>query len=205
MTEYTDCKLMSVQAAKVETCYELTYHMWEEALMLEHYWHNVVEFHGGAAIAGADEVTSKDEAEWTLTGVLMGMHELFPERMDEDGNKLEKCYDIYGNRSWSDDCAGVKNTYKNAIKIGDMPVYTSEPAITGNNAVDITCHLNDDALSAELTGEDWCELIEKKNGMFQFKYKPAIVCTNPLNEIFTGGTNCFYLNGAWESRESYMT
>lgn len=57
---------MSVQAAKVETCYYYTYHMWEEALMLEHYWHNIVEFAGEDATM--DEVTHKEEAEWTLLG-----------------------------------------------------------------------------------------------------------------------------------------
>lgn len=168
MTEYTDCKLKSVQSAKIETCYAHVYHMYEEALMLEHYWHNIVEYHGGDDAAPASEVTSKEEAEWTLKGTLNGLYELFPDRFDEDGYPLEKCYDIYDNASYGDDCTRVKNTYKNAIQIGDLPVYTSKPKTTeGLGQVDIECHLNDDALETVLlTGAENCELVEKKNGMF---------------------------------------
>lgn len=82
-----------------------------------------------------------------------------------------------------------------------MPVYTGIPTMTGNNAVDIECHYNDDALEAVMTGAENCELVDKKNGFYQFKYLPYISCTNPTDfAVLSGATDCMYREGAWVAR-----
>lgn len=204
MTDNTDCKLMSVQAAKVDVCYHFAYHMYEEAQMLEHYWYNIVEYHGGDELAPYEEVTSKEQAEWTYKGTMLGLYELFNERFTEDGVPLETCVDIFGNSSWGDDCAGVKSTYKGQIQIGDLTVYTSKPTLTGTGAVDHTCHTDDSDILPTVTGEELCSLAEKENGMYQFKFAASITCTDPSDfSSYTGPDDCEYFEGNWRATRAY--
>lgn len=71
--------------------------------MLVRYWTNIV----ADAEANADpdleaKILSKSEAEWFLDGTLDGLHEIFPEKFNEDGTDAFSCEAADGTVTWGE-------------------------------------------------------------------------------------------------------